>query len=97
MALLKSSRIGGTVVPTFLYGTAWKEAETKRCVLEALVAGFRGIDTANQRKHYFEEGVGEALREAYDRGIVDREKAILAVKVHSLGRSRPAIALCRKR
>ena len=27
----------------------------------ALRAGFRGIDTANQRRHYFEAGVGEGL------------------------------------
>ena len=29
---------------------------------EALRAGFRGIDTANQRRHYNEEAVGKALR-----------------------------------
>jgi diketogulonate reductase-like aldo/keto reductase len=46
---------------SFLYGTAWKEDDTERCVRDALAAGFRGIDTANQRKHYFEAGVGAAL------------------------------------
>ncbi len=44
-------------VPSILYGTAWKEDATARCVTDALKAGFRGIDTANQRKHYFEEGI----------------------------------------
>jgi diketogulonate reductase-like aldo/keto reductase len=47
--------------PYFLYGTAWKEEETERLVRLALDAGFRGIDTANQRKHYFEAGVGTAV------------------------------------
>jgi diketogulonate reductase-like aldo/keto reductase len=47
--------------PWFLYGTAWKEDETERLVRLALDAGFRGIDTANQRKHYHEAGVGAAL------------------------------------
>lgn len=51
-----------TTTPAFLYGTAWKENDTERCVAEALKAGFRGIDTANQRKHYFEAGVGAALQ-----------------------------------
>lgn len=51
------------MVPEFLYGTAWKEADTRRCVADALAAGFRAIDTANQRKHYFEAGVGDALRD----------------------------------
>jgi diketogulonate reductase-like aldo/keto reductase len=46
---------------SFLYGTAWKEDDTERCVRDALAAGFRGIDTANQRKHYFEAGVGRAI------------------------------------
>ncbi len=48
-------------VPSFLYGTAWKEHDTERCVVDALAAGFRGIDTANQRKHYFEAGVGAGI------------------------------------
>ena len=43
--------------PKILYGTAWKEDSTQKCVSTALAAGFRGIDTANQRKHYFEAAV----------------------------------------
>jgi diketogulonate reductase-like aldo/keto reductase len=46
---------------SFVYGTAWKEDDTERCVRDALAAGFRAIDTANQRKHYFEAGVGRAI------------------------------------
>lgn len=55
--------------PDFLYGTAWKEDHTERLVGLALAAGFRGIDTANQRKHYYEEGVGAALRAAFAGGL----------------------------
>jgi diketogulonate reductase-like aldo/keto reductase len=44
-----------------VYGTAWKEDATEDCVVAALAAGFRAIDTANQRKHYFEAGVGAAI------------------------------------
>jgi diketogulonate reductase-like aldo/keto reductase len=50
------------VTPTLVYGTAWKEDRTTACVIQALAAGFRAIDTANQRKHYHEAGVGEAVR-----------------------------------
>lgn len=46
-------------IPPILYGTAWKEDHTQRLVDQALTLGFRGIDTANQRRHYFEEGVGD--------------------------------------
>lgn len=45
----------------FWYGTAWKEDRTEALVTLALQAGFRAIDTANQRKHYYEAGVGAAL------------------------------------
>lgn len=47
--------------PTLLYGTAWKEEHTEELTRLALAAGFRGIDTANQRKHYVEAAVGAAL------------------------------------
>ena len=58
----KTLSIGERVVPRFLYGTAWKEDETKRLVTFALQHGFRGIDTANQRRHYHEALVGEAVQ-----------------------------------
>ena len=45
--------------PRFIYGTAWKEECTAGLVELALQQGFRGIDTANQRKHYVEAAAGE--------------------------------------
>lgn len=53
--------VRGVRVPSFMYGTAWKEERTAPLVRQALDAGFRAIDTANQRKHYFEAAVGEAI------------------------------------
>lgn len=64
--------------PTLLYGTAWKEDDTARLVRLALDAGFRAIDTANQRKHYHEAGVGEGLREFLQAG--GREALFLQTK-----------------
>lgn len=78
--------IDSVTVPRFLYGTAWKEAETKRLTSLALAAGFRGIDTANQRKHYHEVGVGEAVREAIASGVVARGDLFLQTKfTHQAG------------
>jgi diketogulonate reductase-like aldo/keto reductase len=68
-----------------MYGTAWKEAETQRLVGLAIAAGFRAIDTANQRKHYDEVGVGEALRAAYATGLVRREDLFLQTKFTHVG------------
>ena len=59
--------IDGVSVPRLLYGTAWKEGETERLTALALRQGFRGIDTANQRKHYHEAAVGRAVAAAIDR------------------------------
>jgi diketogulonate reductase-like aldo/keto reductase len=67
-------------IPPFLYGTAWKEEETERLTRLALDAGFRGIDTANQRKHYFEAGVGAAVARAISDGVVTREELFLQTK-----------------
>jgi len=61
--------VQGVRVPTFVYGTAWKEDATAPLARAALDAGFRGIDTANQRRHYFEAGVGEALAGAFAAGL----------------------------
>ena len=66
--------------PTFVYGTAWKEDRTAALTEQALRMGFRAIDTANQRKHYFEAGVGEALAAAYREGIVTRRDLFLQTK-----------------
>jgi len=67
-------------VPLIMYGTAWKEDRTQALVLEAIATGFRAFDTANQRKHYVEEGVGAAVRAAIASGVVNREDLFLQTK-----------------
>lgn len=71
-------------LPHLLYGTAWKEDRTAALVELALRAGFRGIDTANQRKHYFEAGVGQGLAAAYRAGVVERGDVFLQTKFTSI-------------
>jgi diketogulonate reductase-like aldo/keto reductase len=67
-------------IPDFIYGTAWKEDRTTALVAQAIRAGFRAIDTANQRRHYVEAAVGEALADVYRAGIVKRADLILQTK-----------------
>jgi diketogulonate reductase-like aldo/keto reductase len=67
-------------IPDFLYGTAWKEDRTPALTELAQRMGFRGIDTANQRRHYFEEGVGQGLAAAYRTGVVTRDDLFLQTK-----------------
>ena len=66
--------------PALLYGTAWKEDRTPALTELALRTGFRGIDTANQRRHYVEAGVGQALAAAYRAGLVTRGDVFLQTK-----------------
>lgn len=72
--------IRGLRVPRFLYGTAWKEDRTQSLVELALQQGFRGIDTANQRRHYHEAAVGQAIAASIARGVVHRDDLFLQTK-----------------
>jgi diketogulonate reductase-like aldo/keto reductase len=67
-------------VPSIFYGTAWKEERTAQLTEQALRAGFRAIDTANQRKHYFEEGVGRGLQAFLQTGAASRDDVFLQTK-----------------
>lgn len=67
-------------LPHLLYGTAWKEERTEALTSLALAQGFRGIDTANQRKHYFEAAVGKAVQSAIAGGSVTRAELFLQTK-----------------
>jgi diketogulonate reductase-like aldo/keto reductase len=72
--------IEGVQVPCIFYGTAWKEDSTQRLTELALEQGFRGIDTANQRRHYHEAAVGQAIAAAIQRGVVSRGDLFLQTK-----------------
>lgn len=67
-------------IPAFIYGTAWKKDATADLVYQALTAGFTGIDTANQPKHYQESLVGSGLRKALQEGKVKRNNTYLQTK-----------------
>ncbi len=66
-------------IPKIIYGTAWKEDATEDLVYTAIKAGFRGIDTANQRCHYNEPAVGNAISKLLKEGI-KREDLFIQTK-----------------
>ena len=70
----------GITIPTFLYGTAWKENQTEALTLLAIESGFVGIDTANQRRHYYEAGIGKALQQALSKNNKQRSDFFLQTK-----------------
>ena len=75
-------------MPKILYGTAWKKEQTATLVEQAILCGFRGIDTACQPKHYQEDGVGEALKALQKKGI-PRSEIFLQTKFTPLNGQDP--------
>ena len=69
--------------PPIIYGTAWKKDQTEALVAQAIRAGFRGIDTACQPKHYHEPGVGAAI------AACERESLYVQTKFTSLSGQDP--------
>lgn len=78
--MMSALRMTSSALPRILYGTAWKEERTEALTTLALEQGFRGIDTANQRKHYFEAAVGQAVQKAIAAGKATRSELFLQTK-----------------
>jgi diketogulonate reductase-like aldo/keto reductase len=76
-------------LPRIVYGTAWKKDATEKLVAEAIVQGFRGIDTACQPKHYNEAGVGRGVAQCLGRGLA-RADLYLQTKFTSVDGHDPA-------
>lgn len=75
-------------MPSLLYGTAWKKEHTADLVVQAILSGFRGIDTACQPKHYNEPQVGEGLKRLKEHGVM-REELFLQTKFTPLSGQDP--------
>lgn len=75
-------------MPKLIYGTAWKKERTADLVVQAILCGFRGIDTACQPKHYEEALVGEALMRLSTMGI-GREELFVQTKFTPLSGQDP--------
>jgi len=80
----------GTRIPRILYGTAWKKERTAALVERALLAGFRGIDTACQPKHYDEPGVGKGVAAAVHSGLRREQLYLQTSSQPSMARIRAA-------
>ncbi|MCQ8179722.1 aldo/keto reductase [Methylomonas sp. SURF-1] len=72
--------VAGVRMPGIIYGTAWKQERTAELVEQAIAAGFRGIDTACQPKHYDEAGVGAGIAAACAKSGLTRADLYLQTK-----------------
>ena len=80
VSALPASRIIATQKPFLMYGTAWKKEETAKLVQQAIMTGFRFIDTACQPKHYHEAGVGAGWTAAASELGLERSDLFLQTK-----------------
>jgi diketogulonate reductase-like aldo/keto reductase len=80
MPIAADVMLAGKPVPRLFYGTAWKEDRTEALTALAMQQGFRAIDSANQRRHYFEAGVGAAIQAALANGTLARDNLFLQTK-----------------
>eukprot|EP00200_Dunaliella_tertiolecta_P003861 CAMPEP_0202344464 /NCGR_PEP_ID=MMETSP1126-20121109/4135_1 /ASSEMBLY_ACC=CAM_ASM_000457 /TAXON_ID=3047 /ORGANISM="Dunaliella tertiolecta, Strain CCMP1320" /LENGTH=289 /DNA_ID=CAMNT_0048935659 /DNA_START=60 /DNA_END=929 /DNA_ORIENTATION=- len=80
----------GVRMPKLIYGTAWKKERSADLVYNALVTGFRGIDTACQPKHYREDLVGQGIARAMKDKSIKREDLFIQTKFTSLAGQDPA-------
>ncbi|GAA5932010.1 hypothetical protein JCM1841_003595 [Sporobolomyces salmonicolor] len=67
-------------MPPMLYGTAWKGPRTSSLVVQAVLSGFKGIDTACQPKHYSQSEVGDALAQLHEKHNIERGELWLQTK-----------------
>ncbi|KAK1060594.1 hypothetical protein LTR74_011727 [Friedmanniomyces endolithicus] len=70
-------------MPALIYGTAWKKENTRELVRQALLTGFRGVDTAAQPKHYREDLVGRGIADAIRQNGIKREDLYIQTKYTS--------------
>ncbi|MGR9114283.1 MAG: aldo/keto reductase family protein [Gammaproteobacteria bacterium] len=82
------STAAGVEMPKLIYGTAWKKERTEELVMKAVLAGFSGIDTACQPKHYEEAQVGTALQNLAKLGV-ERGALFLQTKFTPLSGQAP--------
>ncbi|KAI6851039.1 Aldo/keto reductase [Hortaea werneckii] len=71
-------------LPRLNYGTAWKKERTRTLVKQAITAGFRGVDTAAQPKHYQEDLVGLGIQDALRETGLKRRDLYLQTKFTSV-------------
>jgi len=79
----------GVSMPRMIYGTAWKKDRTKDLVIKAVNAGFRGIDTACQPRHYREDLVGDAIQHLISLKTIGRTDIFLQTKYTPVGGQDP--------
>lgn len=71
-------------MPRLIYGTAWKKDQTAPLVTQAILQGFRGIDTGCQPKHYSESEVGTALKDLFTQHGLKRSDLYIQTKFTSI-------------
>merc|ERR1711904_206779 len=68
-------------MPRMIYTTSSQKEGTEEYVTYAVRAGFQGVQTSGQVKHFNEPGVGRGLQSLFKSGV-DREKLFIQTSVN---------------
>ncbi|KAA8573570.1 hypothetical protein EYC84_005154 [Monilinia fructicola] len=73
-SIVNSGTASEITIPRIIYSTARKGEKTERLVYEAIQAGYRGIETGAEPLKYEEKLVGDGIRRAIEKGVVERNE-----------------------
>ena len=71
-------------IPPFLNDTIGKKKKTAALVYQAIISGYRGVDTASLPKYYREDLAGAGVRRALSEGKISRHEIYLQSKFASV-------------
>ena len=80
---------GKQTIPPFLYNSAGKEERTATLVYQAIISGYKAVDTAALPKHCREDLVGAGVRRALSEGKISRHEMYIQSKFASVDRQDP--------
>ena len=75
---------GKQAIPPFLYNTFGKKEKTAAHVYQAIISGYKGVDTASLPKSYREDLAGAGVRRALSEGKISRHEMYLQSQFASL-------------
>ena len=89
-ALLDTLMLHSTqAIPPFLYNTFKKKEKTGTLVYQAIISGYKGVDTAALPKYYREDLAGAGVRRALSEGKISRDEIYIQSKFTSVNWQNP--------
>ena len=80
---------GKQAIPPFIYKTVGKKEKTAALVYQAIISGYKGVDTAALPEYYREDLAGAGVRQALSEGKISRNEMYIQSKFASVNHQDP--------